>query len=336
MRNIYMGLVLLVLLFIVAISFSPIEFGATRTDSMEPTISENELFFILPTTDVEEGDVVVFFSAKKQSHVTHRIVGQNERGFITKGDKNQITDQSAGEAPVRPKDIRGKVATFGETVLTIPHAAAVLDFIEKNRGILFSVIIMLVMLDFLKDRIRYVTSKNTRRVLTYGDLLFYFTLVITISSILFISIPVMHNQTIVVSDTGVLADRGVTVNEQKTMTFTFLKRYDIPGTNTYVGAKGYEVEDYYVDEETAKVIVNGKVGPYDSIGGKQVTTNINQAPVTMPTSLQSTLFKIHPIVGATGTVISVMLPLYLILHGLLPSSTPINWRPIRSIIEVIG
>jgi len=104
----------------------PILFGYVATDSMEPTMDAGDGFVAIPSPlagDVEEGDVVVFEA--EQLHggglTTHRVVGETDGGYVTKGDANPFTDQDADEPPVTDQRIVAEALQVGGNVVVIPH-----------------------------------------------------------------------------------------------------------------------------------------------------------------------------------------------------------------------
>ena len=58
--------------------------------SMSGSIEINDMILIHEEDTYAVGDVITFYSGS--SLVTHRIVGETERGFITKGDANNTAD----------------------------------------------------------------------------------------------------------------------------------------------------------------------------------------------------------------------------------------------------
>ena len=63
---------------------------AVTTGSMTPTIDRGSMIYTYDTGDYEAGDVVTF--ARESEIVTHRIVGERDDGFVTKGDANENAD----------------------------------------------------------------------------------------------------------------------------------------------------------------------------------------------------------------------------------------------------
>src|SRR6056297_1685104 len=104
----------------------PILLGYVATDSMEPTMDAGDGFVAVPSPlagDVSEGDVVVFEA--EQLHggglTTHRVVGETDRGYVTRGDANPFTDQDGGEPPVKRAQIVAHALQVNGEVVVIPN-----------------------------------------------------------------------------------------------------------------------------------------------------------------------------------------------------------------------
>jgi signal peptidase len=109
----------------------PVLLGFVETGSMEPTLDPGDGFVSIPAAidgDVEEGDVVVFRAEQIQGGglTTHRVVGETDRGYVTRGDANPFTDQDGGEPPVKNAQIVAKAWQVGGAVVVIPHLGTVL------------------------------------------------------------------------------------------------------------------------------------------------------------------------------------------------------------------
>ena len=101
----------LIVLFIKIINFDskPIQpFGITIlgvvSNSMNPSIRKGNMIIVKKQNDYEEGDVITYIGSD-ENLVTHRIVRKYENVFITKGDNNNVEDESE----VKKEQIIGKV-----------------------------------------------------------------------------------------------------------------------------------------------------------------------------------------------------------------------------------
>jgi len=122
-------LVFLVAMIVGQVLGQPVLLGFVTTGSMEPTLEPGDGFVAIPAElagPVEEGDVVTFRAKEIQGGglTTHRVVGETERGYVTRGDANPFTDQDGDEPPVKGEQIVAVVWQPGGTVLAIPGVGA--------------------------------------------------------------------------------------------------------------------------------------------------------------------------------------------------------------------
>lgn len=101
-----------------------------NSGSMSPTLSTGDGFVAVPAPvadDPEPGDVVVYRSQQIESGglVTHRVVGETDDGYVTKGDANPVTDQQAGEPPVTRDRIVAQALTVNGEVVALPGLGSV-------------------------------------------------------------------------------------------------------------------------------------------------------------------------------------------------------------------
>lgn len=123
------AVVVVLLLLVGQLLGQPVLLGFVRTGSMAPALAPNDGFVAVPSAVAgppEPGDVVVYHAEEIQDGglTTHRVVGQTERGYITKGDANAITDQASGEPPVRRSQVVAKVLQVSGVVVAIPALGA--------------------------------------------------------------------------------------------------------------------------------------------------------------------------------------------------------------------
>lgn len=92
--------------------------------SMEPVFSPGDLIIYRESASYQVGDVILF--RQEESLITHRIVGEHEGQFLTKGDANNTTD----------KEMASYESILGKMVLVLPHAGSVILFLRSPFGIL--------------------------------------------------------------------------------------------------------------------------------------------------------------------------------------------------------
>lgn len=119
----------------------PVLLGFVETGSMEPTLEPGDGFVAIPSPvagDIEGGDVIVFNAQNLQGGglTTHRVVGETESGYITRGDANPFTDQDGQEPPVTEGQIVAKAWQVNGEVVAIPGVGLLT---ETARGMLDSV-----------------------------------------------------------------------------------------------------------------------------------------------------------------------------------------------------
>lgn len=108
----------------------PLLLGYVETGSMEPTLEPGDGFVSLPPELVgspSAGDVIVYRAAQVNGGglTTHRVVRETDRGYVTQGDANPFTDQSAGEPPVRDPQIVAVGVRVAGSLVTIPELGTV-------------------------------------------------------------------------------------------------------------------------------------------------------------------------------------------------------------------
>lgn len=133
------GLVVLVAVSLAAGSVlgQPILLSYVETGSMEPTPEPGDGFVAIPaqlTGPPEEGDVVVFRAEEIQDGglTTHRIVGETDRGYISRGDANPFTDQDNDEPPVKDAQIVAVAWAPGGEVFVVPHLGTTVQAVQGS------------------------------------------------------------------------------------------------------------------------------------------------------------------------------------------------------------
>ena len=126
--------------------FMPLGYGiaVVLSGSMEPELSIGDLIIIKKTDDLNLNQVVVYQDDSKL--VVHRIVEIKENEVVTKGDANNIVDNTISKTDIR-----------GEVILAIPYLGSFLKFINTPFGTVFLLIISCTIV----WRIDYIKRKKT-------------------------------------------------------------------------------------------------------------------------------------------------------------------------------
>lgn len=122
-----------------------------KTNSMEPTISINDVVIAkkVEKKEIKTGDVITFL--QNGEVITHRITQIDENGdYTTKGDNNNIEDTFK----ITYENIEGK------HILTIPYLGKIVQILDNK--IVF-LIITLIILIFILIRIQNQEKKENRR-----------------------------------------------------------------------------------------------------------------------------------------------------------------------------
>ena len=131
------AIVVVAALLLGAVLGQPILLSYVETGSMEPTIGTGDGFVAVPSVlagDVEEGDVVVYEARELQGGglTTHRVVGETDEGYVTKGDANPFTDQDGPEPPVTDDQIVAHALQISGEVVVVPALGVAVETIQEG------------------------------------------------------------------------------------------------------------------------------------------------------------------------------------------------------------
>jgi signal peptidase len=110
-----------------------------QTGSMEPQIHVGSVVFTRPNT-YNIGDIITF--NRGTITVTHRLVGEKNNQYITKGDANKIADPE----PVNKNDVIGK------DVLIVPYIGRAVEYLKTVPGFLIFVALPILIYVFFEMR----------------------------------------------------------------------------------------------------------------------------------------------------------------------------------------
>ncbi|MDD4833215.1 MAG: signal peptidase I [Lutispora sp.] len=173
----------------------PMIFSSVRSNSMYPSFQRSDMILIKSISDkdtVNIGDIVVFKveegGLSSKGWIVHRIIeGNEEIGYITKGDANDYTDQaSGGTGPIKREWIVSKVLTIGNKPLKIPLIGYLTLWMEKLQANPYTMPVIAVILAAIVGISELINGKKKRRKKKSGlDLqLVYFFGGLTISIIM--------------------------------------------------------------------------------------------------------------------------------------------------------
>jgi signal peptidase len=117
----------------------PVLLAFVETGSMAPTMDPGDGFVAIPAQlagPPEAGDVVTFRAEELHGGglTTHRIVGETEQGYVTRGDANPFTDQDGEEPVVKDAQIVAVAWAPGGDVLVVPHLGTVVLAVQGVLG----------------------------------------------------------------------------------------------------------------------------------------------------------------------------------------------------------
>jgi len=132
-----LAIVVVASLLLGAVLGQPILLSYVETGSMEPTIGTGDGFVAVPSVlagDADVGDVVVYRAQELQGGglTTHRVVGETDAGYITRGDANPFTDQDGPEPPVSEEQIVAHALQIEGTVVVIPALGVAISAIQDG------------------------------------------------------------------------------------------------------------------------------------------------------------------------------------------------------------
>ena len=121
------------------------------TGSMEPSIKEKECILIKECENYEINDIVTYVDVY-ENLITHRILEMSEKDFITKGDNNDISDESTDI-----RNIQGKV---------VYHSKILGIFILYYLKIIIVIYVLILMVLYGKEKNRKepVYEKKEERI----------------------------------------------------------------------------------------------------------------------------------------------------------------------------
>lgn len=303
---------------------SPVQVSYVYSDSMEPTIGQNDGYVVVPDTDIEVRDIIVYWSAEREEYVTHRVVGRSSKGLITQGDNNEITDQAAGHSYVTRDALVGTVLTVHGEPVTLPGLGILVSLVATNRlpVLGFAAVLIGGSLVYTAGTHR---SRPGRSLLRVSDVMHPLFAAALIAGIGFLLVgATSHELTYVAVDGTVGGSNTLTVGEPTSETL-LITAPSVPFTHRMVTADGMTVTDRSANTSTvtAQVFIPGPT----ERGAHTTQIAVYRYPAVLPEQSIRTLHTIHPAVAASTTVGLLITPLFILYALVLDGQQPL--RPSR-------
>lgn len=306
------GLVLVVLAtLVVTMPASPVHISYVYSDSMEPTIGQDDGYVIVPADTVETREIVVFWSSERDEYVTHRVTGRSEAGLITRGDNNAVTDQAAGHPHVQRDDVVGEVLTVAGEPVTIPGLGVLVSFVRSYRLLLLGGALLLI-----GSGLVFGGGGSTlppRSPVRVSDVMHpIFGAVIVGGVAIMVLGTGGHELAYVAIDGGSSAASTLTVGEPTTQTI-LVNATALPLTYRVLGTDGMTIENSTSNASTISADVRIPAPTEPGAYTKWVT--VHRYPAVLPRPIVETLHGLHPAIAATVTTCLTFTP-FALLYGL--------------------
>lgn len=337
---------------LVAPAASPVQISYVTSDSMEPTISTNDGYVLIPAQEVIPGEIITFYSEKRDGYVTHRVVGTTTDGFLTQGDNNPSTDQAVGNAPIEREAIAGQVLTVGGQPLLIPQLGTILGLLRANWMMVFSLVSLFLVVQGIRGSNGGPGKTSKQPVLRSRQIIIPAVLMAIITTMLLISMGAVHSElTYSVTESGAEDPRVLAVGENTTVTLN-ANIATTPVTQVLIETKGMSLNNTTRSgptegaNATAAAASNRQPGVFGSLRKRFISASVMNLdaeipaqaqpgshtarismypyPATLPKGMLEQLHVIHPLVAALGSVLVVFIPGYVLYWLLIDTTTPIR------------
>lgn len=315
------GLVIVVLaVFAVTTPASPVQLSYVYSDSMEPTIGENEGYVIVPVEQIKQRDIIVFWSEERNEYATHRVVGRSDAGLITQGDNNDVTDQASGYPHVQREEVTGKVWTVGGEPVTIGGLGILVSFVQSYRLLVLGIAMVLIGGGLLFGGSQHPHPR--RSLVRVRDILHpMFAAAIIGSIVIILTGAVSHELLYVAVDGGSSAPNTLAVGEAATETI-FINATSIPLTHRIVSTDGMTITNSSRNASTitANVYIPGPT----TSGAYPTSVDVYRYPAVLPRTLVEALHSVHPSIAAATTMCLLFMPFALLYALLFDGNTPLR------------
>ncbi len=298
------------------------------SESMEPLIKVNDAFLVMPSSEYQIGDIIMFRPVViEASYVTHRIIEVGEEGYITKGDNSPYKDQDNKEPEVTSDRIIGKVATFQGQPFIIPGLGYLTSFLQKELGsytkYLSGVFLFLGILSAVvgkRKKIRKNKSRNRWRLRHVYRLITGIAVLIVIFSI-FLGSRVSQIKYLVSEYPGTLGDQ-IELGKPGQLKMKVDNYGFIPVWTVAEGIAPIKVQTppSYLWPRTTKPL-SLEVTAHNNTGLYYGYVRIYNYPMLLPRALVVTLHHINPVLATTscglmtGFLVFILFRMLNLVHG---------------------
>ena len=274
---------------------------------MAPTIAEGDGYLLVPADSVEAGDVVTFRSPDGDDYVTHRVVATTPDGYVTKGDANPSSDQSAGAPPVSDGDVVGEVLTVAGAPVVIPNLGTAVRSFRANALPVTGVLLLLAIVTVGRSQ---GGRDRDRPVPRAGTLVVAILAVGLVAGTVAVAGGARTQGTeYVATETPSGGSNTLQAGTNRTETYR-IERRDSPLTRVVVRAEGMAVEN--VTRNATAVTVRTRVSAPDETGPFAVRLGIYRYPAILPAGVTHWLVGVHPLLAAIASVAASLSPLTLV------------------------
>lgn len=300
---------------------SPVQVSYVYSDSMEPTIGQNDGYVVVPDGNVEQRDIVVFWSSEREEYVTHRVVGRTGAGLITQGDNNDVTDQSVGYSHVQREEIVGTVLTINGEPVTIPGLGVLVSLMSAHRLVVLGAAGLLIAGSALYNSgTRH--SRPGRSLVRVNDVMHPLLAAVLIAGVVFLLVGASsHELTYVAVDGAIGGPNTLTVGESTTET-VLIHVPSAPFTYRMVSTDGMTITNRSENASTvtAQVYVPGPT----ERGAYTTSIHVYRYPTVLPEQTVRTLHAAHPALAASITVALLFAPFFVLYALVLDGQQPLR------------
>ncbi|QLG63213.1 signal peptidase I [Halorarum salinum] len=297
---------------------SPVQVSYVYSDSMEPTIGQNDGYIVVPEGTIEQRDIVVFWSSEREEHVTHRVVGRSDAGLLTQGDNNDVTDQAAGYQHVQREDVVGAVLTVNGDPVTIPALGTLISLVTTHRLTVLGVAGLLIAGGLLFGS----SARPDRSFVRVNDVLLpLFAMAIFGGIVVLLVGAISHDLTYVAVDGTVGGQNTLSIGENTTES-VLIAVPSTPFTHRMVSTDGMTIQNQTANASSisAEVFIPGPT----ERGAHTTSITVYRYPAVLPERTIQTLHSVHPVVASFTTVGVLFMPFFILYALFLDGQQPLR------------